>query len=306
MSIIQSFISEFMTFYLIYFIVSLFRSAKGRLISFILITLSYIGYLVWPIMSIIAFSTDIGQLSELDRNSLGNEITMIYIVYAAQILTTTIAYFLFTYLFYGRSIQFKNRRLKAFEKAYNGKQNILSIICQIGMIILSIALIVIGIVLFANIKSVSSGKLLMVIISSSALVVVGLIILIVTLLGFRKKGVNVSKVVKIEKSNDFYFYIKTQYESYLYKSNGRTLKDSINGFDDYYVIENFGTIIQNGNKKEIYGLNVSSVDHNLLNLINLDLIKNDKLYDLIISIDKLNKEVITVDDEFNVINRKNR
>lgn len=306
MSIIQSFISEFMTFYLIYFIVSLFRSAKGRLISFILITLSYIGYLVWPIMSIIAFSTDIGQLSELDRNSLGNEITMIYIVYAAQILTTTIAYFLFTYLFYGRSIQFKNRRLKAFEKAYNGKQNILSIICQIGMIILSIALIVIGIVLFANIKSVSSGKLLMVIISSSALVVVGLIILIVTLLGFRKKGVNVSKVVKIEKSNDFYFYIKTQYESYLYKSNGRTLKDSINGFDDYYVIENFGTIIQNGNKKEIYGLNVSSVDHNLLNLINLDLIKNDKLYNLIISIDKLNKEVITVDDEFNVINRKNR
>ena len=306
MGIIQSFISEFMTFYLIYFIVSLFRSAKGRLISFILITLSYIGYLVWPIMSIIAFSTDIGQLSELDRNSLGNEITMIYIVYAAQILTTTIAYFLFTYLFYGRSIQFKNRRLKAFEKAYNGKQNILSIICQIGMIILSIALIVIGIVLFANIKSVSSGKLLMVIISSSALVVVGLIILIVTLLGFRKKGVNVSKVVKIEKSNDFYFYIKTQYESYLYKSNGRTLKDSINGFDDYYVIENFGTIIQNGNKKEIYGLNVSSVDHNLLNLINLDLIKNDKLYDLIISIDKLNKEVITVDDEFNVINRKNR
>jgi len=306
MGIIQSFISEFMTFYLIYFIVSLFRSAKGRLISFILITLSYIGYLVWPIMSIIAFSTDIGQLSELDRNSLGNEITMIYIVYAAQILTTTIAYFLFTYLFYGRSIQFKNRRLKAFEKAYNGKQNILSIICQIGMIILSIALIVIGIVLFANIKSVSSGKLLMVIISSSALVVVGLIILIVTLLGFRKKGVNVSKVVKIEKSNDFYFYIKTQYESYLYKSNGRTLKDSINGFDDYYVIENFGTIIQNGNKKEIYGLNVSSVDHNLLNLINLDLIKNDKLYNLIISIDKLNKEVITVDDEFNVINRKNR
>ncbi len=306
MGIIQSFISEFMTFYLIYFIVSLFRSAKGRLISFILITLSYIGYLVWPIMSIIAFSTDIGQLSELDRNSLGNEITMIYIVYAAQILTTTIAYFLFTYLFYGRSIQFKNRRLKAFEKAYNGKQNILSIICQIGMIILSIALIVIGIVLFANIKSVSSGKLLMVIISSSALVVVGLIILIVTLLGFRKKGVNVSKVVKIEKTNDFYFYIKTQYESYLYKSNGRTLKDSINGFDDYYVIENFGTIIQNGNKKEIYGLNVSSVDHNLLNLINLDLIKNDKLYDLIISIDKLNKEVITVDDEFNVINRKNR
>lgn len=306
MGIIQSFISEFMTFYLIYFIVSLFKSAKGRLISFILITLSYIGYLVWPIMSIIAFSTDIGQLSELDRNSLGNEITMIYIVYAAQILTTTIAYFLFTYLFYGRSIQFKNRRLKAFEKAYNGKQNILSIICQIGMIILSIALIVIGIVLFANIKSVSSGKLLMVIISSSALVVVGLIILIVTLLGFRKKGVNVSKVVKIEKSNDFYFYIKTQYESYLYKSNGRTLKDSINGFDDYYVIENFGTIIQNGNKKEIYGLNVSSVDHNLLNLINLDLIKNDKLYNLIISIDKLNKEVITVDDEFNVINRKNR
>jgi hypothetical protein len=174
------------------------------------------------------------------------------------------------------------------------------------MIIISVVLIVIGIVLLINIKSVSSGRLLMVIISSSALIVVGLIILIISLLSFRKKGINVSKVVKIEKSNDFYFYIKTQYESYLYKSNGRTLKDSINGFDDYYVIENFGTIIQNGNKKEIYGLNVSLVDHNLLNLINLDLIKNDKLYNIIISIDKLNKEVITIDDDFNVISRKNR
>ena len=293
MEILSGFISTFLSCYLIYWIVSLFKSSKGAKIAFVLITLDVLSMLIYPIIELVFV---IQNYNNYEGNS-----AVYYIIYVvATIISTIAAYALFVYLFYGSNIHFKSARLRQFERQYNGKSNILNIFFKILLSLFAIASISMGVYLIVN-KTVSKG----------IVGAIGLFIFAAVIIGFIGKSFigekKITKHTKKESSNDFYFLISTNTNKYLYQSKGdKSFKDSLNGFDDYFVIDELGIIKGPDFKKNIYFINVSYFDTNYLNKLDMEYVDNNKIVDIILNIDKLHQKVVTVDDLFNVINIKDR
>ena len=248
MEILSGFISTFLSCYLIYWIVSLFKSSKGAKIAFVLITLDVLSMLIYPIIELVFV---IQNYNNYEGNS-----AVYYIIYVvATIISTIAAYALFVYLFYGSNIHFKSARLRQFERQYNGKSNTLNIFFKILLSLFAIASISMGVYLIVN-KTVSKG----------IVGAIGLFIFAAVIIGFIGKSFigekKITKHTKKESSNDFYFLISTNTNKYLYQSKGdKSFKDSLNGFDDYFVIDVQDyideSVVSSGN---YYGVNTVTRD----------------------------------------------
>lgn len=300
LSIISSFISIFLTCYFIYWIVSLFKSVKGPKIAFILITLDVICHLIYPIQMLFSLDTIIEENRKNGYMVTTDDVIQLYLLFIADIIVVVSAYLTFIYLFYAKNFVFKSGRAKQFEREYSGKSNVVLNISRVLFLFFALIVLTIAIIIFAT----SPTKYT---------ILIGLILIVISLfltyLFIRtfigtKKGVKVK--TKQEKTNDYYFIVITDYDTYLYESNSSlSFKEALNGMDENYYIDEYG-YITGYVKKVVYGIRISNISVDELNNLKMEKVNNDKLIDILSSLDKVHQKVIKVDENFNVISEENR
>lgn len=299
-SIISSFISIFLTCYFIYWIVSLFKSVKGPKIAFILITLDVICHLIYPIQMLFSLDTIIEENRKNGYMVTTDDVIQLYLFFIADIIVVVSAYLTFIYLFYAKNFVFKSGRAKQFEREYSGKSNVVLNISRVLFLFFALIVLTIAIIIFAT----SPTKYT---------ILIGLILIVISLfltyLFIRtfigtKKGVKVK--TKQEKINDYYFIVITDYDTYLYEGNSSlSFKEALNGMDENYYIDEYG-YITGYVKKVVYGIRISNISVDELNNLKMEKVNNDKLIDILSSLDKVHQKVIKVDENFNVISEENR
>ena len=300
LSIISSFISIFLTCYFIYWIVSLFKSVKGPKIAFILITLDVICHLIYPIQMLFSLDTIIEENRKNGYMVTTDDVIQLYLFFIADIIVVVSAYLTFIYLFYAKNFVFKSGRAKQFEREYSGKSNVVLNISRVLFLFFALIVLTIAIIIFAT----SPTKYT---------ILIGLILIVISLfltyLFIRtfigtKKGVKVK--TKQEKINDYYFIVITDYDTYLYEGNSSlSFKEALNGMDENYYIDEYGYITGHV-KKVVYGIRISNISVDELNNLKMEKVNNDKLIDILSSLDKVHQKVIKVDENFNVISEENR
>ncbi len=300
LNIIISFGSMFLTCYLIYWFVGLFRSSNGNKIAFVLITLDVILHLLSPIEGLINYNKYIEDMANQGSIVSNDEMieTISYLI--VNIIIDIAAYFTFVYLFYAEFIIFKSARAKQFEREYQGKSNFVLYLSRVIMVILALL-------------SLSGAILLFVVSKSKYVIVIGLFLIALTIFisylfihTFKgvKKGIKVR--TKQDKITNYYFIIITDEETYLFEGNSnKTFKDALNHFDDNYYIDEYG-YIYGLDKRIIYGLKVDRLNEDLVAKLDMNRIYNDKLINILSGLDKINQKIITVDEDYNVIKEEKR
>lgn len=299
-SIISSFISIFLTCYFIYWIVSLFRSVKGPKIAFILITLDVVCHLIYPIEMLCNLDSIIEENRKNGVMVTSDQVMQMYILFIADIIVVLSAYLVFIYLFYAKNIVFKSARAKQFEREYSGKSNVVLNISRVLFVLLALILLATVIIIFATSPTKYTIGIAVVLI----LILIFLLYLFIRTFIGTKKGIEVK--TKQEKTNDYYFIVITDYETYLYQNNSSlSFKEALNGMDQNYYIDEYG-YITGFVKKVVYGIRISNISLDELNNLKMEKIENEKLVDILSKLDKVHQKVIKVDENFNVISEENR
>ncbi len=299
-SIISSFISIFLTCYFIYWIVSLFRSVKGPKIAFVLITLDVLCHLIYPIEMLFNLDSIIEENRKNGVMVTSDQVMQMYILFIADIIVVLSAYLVFIYLFYAKNIVFKSARAKQFEREYSGKSNVVLNISRVLFVLLALILLATVIIIFATKPTKYTIGIAVVLILISIFL---LYLFIRTFIG-TKKGIEVK--TKQEKTNEYYFIVITDYETYLYQNNSTlSFKEALNGMDQNYYIDEYG-YITGIVKKVVYGIRISNISLEELNNLKMEKIENEKLVDILSKLDKVHQKVIKVDENFNVISEENR
>lgn len=299
-SIISSFISIFLTCYFIYWIVSLFKSVKGPKIAFILITIDVICHLIYPVQMLFSLDTIIEENRKNGYMVTTDDVIQLYLIFIADIIVIVSAYMTFIYLFYAKNFVFKSSRAKQFEREYSGKSNVVLNISRVLFLVFALIILSTAIVIFAT----SPTKYTILIGFILVLISIFLIYLFIRTFIGTKKGVKVK--TKQEKTNDYYFIVITDFDTYLYESNSSlSFKEALNGMDENYYIDEYG-YITGYVKKVVYGIRISNITCEELNNLKMEKVNNDKLIEILSSLDKVHQKVIKVDENFNVISQANR
>ena len=298
--LIRNFISMFLTCYLIYWIVSLFRSAKGAKIAFILVTIDVIIHLIEPVRIIFYIPEYVDKLRANGNSITNDDVISLYVAYGAEILAVITSYLMFIYIFYGKNIIIKSARAREFEREFSGKGKSLLYLSRILMSIFAIAFIVIGIYLLINInnKTIIAISILFFLLSLALITM-----LIRSFIGL--KGREKVKTVQA-KSNDYCFIIITNYNTYLFENESDiSFKEALSGLDELYYIDEFG-LIKGFEKKVIYGLRISNISSEELSKLKMKRVDNLKLENKLKELDKVHQKIITIDEDYNVVEEKDR
>ncbi len=298
--IFMSFASMFLTCYFIYWIVGLFKLKNPSKVAFIVITIDVILHLLVPIEGIINYTNHIGDQIKVDHTITKEDVIATYAQYAVWIIVDLSAYFLFVYLYFGNVVVFKSQRARQFERTYNGKSNLIVHITRALMCVLSGLCIGGAILLF-----IMSHLVYVVVLCIFLLLIAALMIFLVVKSFMASKG-SVKTKTSQDKISNYYFIIITKFETYLFEGDGtKSFKEAINGLDDIYYIDEYG-IINDGTKKLVYGIRLDDISENYLSRILMNRIYNERLVNILSTLDKINQKVITVDSDYNIIDEKKR
>lgn len=299
-SIIVSFINVFINCYLIYWIVSLFRSVKGPKVAFILITIDVCLQLISPIKTIINLSSNVDELRKNGVEITNEYITEVVIICVCSILVVLSAYLIFLYLFYFKNFVFKSARAKKFEREYSGKGKVLTIISRVFLIVFGLSFIVGSIILFVT----NNDKY--VVYLGILFFVIGIFLTYLFIKSFIGLKNSVHTRTNQEKISKYYFIIISDYNTYLFENNGDiSFKDALNGFDDLYYVDEF-CIIKGADKRIVYGLKISQISEGDLAKLNMNRVYDDKLISVLRTLDKVHQKVITIDEYYNIVSEENR
>lgn len=298
--ILISFASMFLTCYFIYWFISLFNLKNTNKIAFILITIDVLIHIISPIEQIIEYTKYIDTQIKIDPTITIEEVVGDYAQYAVYIIIDLSAYFTFIYLFYGNILIFKSERAKQFERAFNGKKNIMVHISRVLMCLLSVICLGLAIILFITSKVIS------VIVVALFLIAIAIFMVYLVVKSFIATKTGVKVKVGQDRITSYYFIIITKFDTYLFEGmEGKSFKEGLNGLDDIYYIDEFG-IINDTSKKLIYGMRVDDISEEHLSRILMNRVYNDKLINILSTLDKINQKVITVDESYNIIDEKKR
>lgn len=298
--ILISFASMFLTCYFIYWFISLFNFKNTNKIALILITIDVLIHIIAPIENIVEYTKYVDTQVKIDPTLTISEVVSTYAQYAVYIIIDLCAYFTFIYLFYGNILTFKSERAKQFERSYNGKGNLLVHISRVLMSILSILCLALAIILFVTSKAIS------VIVVALFLIAISIVMVYLVVKSFIVSKTGVKTKVRQDRITNYYFIIISKYDTYLFSNlENKSFKEALNGLDDKYYIDEYG-IINDGSKKLIYGIRLDDISDDDLNKISMNRVYNDKLINILSTLDKINQKIITVDSDYNIIDEKKR
>ncbi len=276
------------TFFLNYFIILILNligirnRRKTSLIIISIIDFSYLGYLIYELITYI--SSDIK----------GDSLFYLLFLQILNIFAVIMSYVITMSIFYSDIKIFKSKRLKNFEEAYSGKKSLSTIIFNIILFVLSIMSIVLLIVLIINrniIFDQNKGILIFVIISIllSFIIFVGLYISIKEL-----------KMVNFKKKIMFLIYLPNKVRCFI--SNDRLkIEEALPNLLNDYVFDDYGYLITKKDKYIVKGIRVDIFDDSYLLDSKLIEINSISFIDAINKYEKYQRRKIYLDDNGNII-----
>lgn len=278
--------SVFISNYIFLRIINILPFKNKKLWQIIIISFadlsSVIGYLITFIISL-----DYGFNMMIALEMLGSIL---------GILTAYIAIMML--IFDGKSL-FKSKRLKEFERGINKKDEASLPKNIIAIILLTISIILL---LYSIISIFNYSKDIL--ISLIGTIIVSIILLIISIYLFISGKALHQKL----KSEHILLYIKLPNEQLVYEqtlSKTLNLKQALNGFDETYILDEYGLIITKDKKYIVKGIMVTKIDKNILNKLNMQILSPNPYEEAFSHFQKYNRKKIILDESNKIKNISN-
>lgn len=270
MSFLYSIINLFWINYVIYWFLGLFNlSKKTRFITISILNLLELIFYVFILI-----------------RSLDSSIAYILMM-LLEILCLISSYILFTILVIGRIKIFKSRRLKKFEREYNGTTDKHTYILVAILLILGIVITALGIYSYIVYK----------IIYSLFIPVFGFIFVILSISMLIS---NYSKKErKLNNNSNYILVIKTDLETICYKDLNKPMNEALNDFLNVYVVDNYGTLVAD-KTYNVIGVSTKSITDIYLNMIDMERISDNKIIEACKFYEKTKTKKVILDESNNI------